>query len=113
MFQIEKQRRLPGADRRAGLGCCPELGIGPVGLRHARGHADRWRSIRSLYGIPMHCEGDVRTYDRTQARQWEAITEHAFFSWKNGQAHGPADLPEAAAELPTRYRIPFSVSGHF
>ena len=37
----------------------------------------------------------------------EAITEQAFFSWKNGQAHGPADLPAAAAELPGRDRAPY------
>ncbi|MDQ0733483.1 hypothetical protein QFZ57_004342, partial [Arthrobacter sp. B1I2] len=37
----------------------------------------------------------------------EAITEHAFFSWKNGQAQGPDNLPEAAAELPSRYREPY------
>lgn len=39
-----------------------------------------------------------------------AITERAFFSWKNGQAHGPDGLPEAAAELPSRYRMPYPVN---
>ncbi len=42
-----------------------------------------------------------------QGRQWDAISEQAFFHWKNGQAHGPDDLPEAAAELPGRYRMPY------
>ena len=40
---------------------------------------------------------------------WDAITEQAFYHWKNGQAQGPADLPEAAAELPSRYRMPYAV----
>jgi hypothetical protein len=48
--------------------------------------------------------GATCTFYRTKARQWGAITEHAFSYWKNGQAHGPADLPEAAAELPSRER---------
>ena len=64
-------------------------------------------SIGNLFGIATYCEGDVTcTYYRTKARLWDAITEQAFFHWKNGQAHGPDDLPEAAAELPSRYRIP-------
>ncbi|MFE4230127.1 hypothetical protein ACFRJ8_19815 [Arthrobacter sp. NPDC056886] len=42
-----------------------------------------------------------------EGRQWDAISEHAFFHWRNGQAHGPDDLPEAAAELPSRYRMPY------
>jgi hypothetical protein len=33
--------------------------------------------------------------------------KHAFFSWTNGQAHGPADLSEAAVELTVRYRGPY------
>lgn len=68
-------------------------------------------SIGNLFGVATYCEGDVTTeYYRTQARQWDAITEHAFFHWKNGQAQGPADLPEAAAELPSRYRMPYTVN---
>lgn len=39
-----------------------------------------------------------------------AITEQAFFSWKNGQAHGPDDLPEASAELPSCSRMPYPVN---
>ena len=67
-------------------------------------------SIGNLFGVATYCEGDVTTtYYRTHARQWDAITELAFFSWKNGQAQGPADLPEAAAELPSRYRMPYVV----
>ncbi|MEV7574338.1 hypothetical protein AB0P28_14695 [Pseudarthrobacter sp. NPDC089323] len=67
-------------------------------------------SIGNLFGIATYCEGDVTcTYYRTKARLWDAITEQAFHSWKNGQAQGPADLPEAAAELPSRYRMPYAV----
>jgi hypothetical protein len=47
---------------------------------------------------------------RTKARFWTAISEQAFFHWKNGQAHGPEDLPEAAAELPSRYRMPCTLT---
>jgi hypothetical protein len=62
-----------------------------------------------LFGVAINCEGDVTTtYYRTQRAQWEAITEHAFFYWKNGQASGPSDLPVAAAELPSRDRMPFT-----
>ncbi|UYY81968.1 hypothetical protein OIT41_02510 [Arthrobacter sp. YA7-1] len=43
------------------------------------------------------------TFYRTKARFWDAISEQAFFHWKNGQAHGPEDLPMAVAELPSRY----------
>ena len=61
----------------------------------------------NLFGMATYCEGDVRTtFYRTKARFWEAITEQAFFHWKNGQAQGPEDLPEAAGELPGRYRRP-------
>ena len=66
-------------------------------------------SIGNLFGVATYCEGDVETtYYRTKARQWDAITEQAFFHWKNGQAHGPDDLPEAATELPSRYRMPYT-----
>jgi hypothetical protein len=68
-------------------------------------------SIGDLFGLATYCEGDVTcAYYRTQARQWDAITEHAFFNWKNGQAQGPGDLPEAAAELPSRYRMPYTLN---
>ena len=61
-----------------------------------------------LFGVASYCEGDVSTsYYRTQAAQWEALTEHAFSSWQLGQAHGPANLPGAAAELPSRDRKPY------
>jgi hypothetical protein len=67
-------------------------------------------SIGNLFGIATYCEGDVTcTYYRTKARLWDAITEQAFYHWKNGQAQGPADLPEAASELPSRYRMPYVV----
>jgi hypothetical protein len=65
-------------------------------------------SIGNVFGVATYCEGDVScTFYRTKARQWDAITEQAFFHWTNGQAHGPDDLPEAAAELPARYRMPY------
>ncbi|EMY34994.1 hypothetical protein D477_006658 [Arthrobacter crystallopoietes BAB-32] len=65
-------------------------------------------AIGDLFGVASYCEGDVTcTFYRTQAAQWEKITEHAFYSWKNGQAHGPTDLPETAADLPARYRGPY------
>jgi hypothetical protein len=74
-----------------------DLGQWPYPMVAARRTAD---SIGNLFGVATYCEGDVScTFYRTTARQWEAITEQAFFHWKNGQAHGPDDLPEAAAEL--------------
>lgn len=66
--------------------------------------------IGNLFGMATYCEGDVRTtFYRTKARFWDAISEQAFFHWKNGQAQGPEDLPMAAAELPSRYRQPCTV----
>ena len=63
---------------------------------------------RVMYGVGTYCEGDTSTtWYRTQAAQWEAITEHAFFSWTMGQAAGPADLPATAAGLPDRDRRPY------
>jgi hypothetical protein len=91
-----------------GWGCDGwDLGQWPYVMVAAIRTAD---SIGNLFGVATYCEGDVATtYYRTQRAQWDAITEHAFFSWKNGQAHGPADLPEAAAELPSRCREPYPV----
>jgi len=64
-------------------------------------------AVGNLFGMATYCEGDVTTtFYRTQARFFDAVSEQAFYHWKNGQAQGPADLPEAAAELPSRYRIP-------
>jgi hypothetical protein len=61
-----------------------------------------------LFGVATYCEGDVScSYYRTQKAQWEEITRHVFFSWKNGQADGPDDLPETAAELPDGNRAPY------
>ncbi|MEV8150549.1 hypothetical protein AB0O52_20695 [Arthrobacter sp. NPDC080073] len=66
--------------------------------------------IGNLFGVATYTEGDVTcTFYRTKAAQWDAITEHAFYWWKNGQAQGPEDLPMAAAELPSRYRQPCTV----
>lgn len=45
-----------------------------------------------------------------QGEIWTAIGERAFFHWKNEQAHGPDNLPEAAVELPSRYRGPCTVT---
>ncbi|UKA77636.1 hypothetical protein [Arthrobacter sp. FW306-07-I] len=85
-----------------------DLGQWPYVMVAATRTADR---IGNLFGVATYCEGDVTcTYYRTKARQWDAITEQAFFHWKNGQAHGPDDLPEAAAELPSRYRMPCTVN---
>ncbi|RNL54885.1 hypothetical protein [Arthrobacter oryzae] len=85
-----------------------DLGQWPYVMVAATRTAD---SIGNLFGVATYCEGDVScTFYRTKARQFEAITEQAFFHWKNGQAHGPDDLPEAAAELPSRYRIPYTVN---
>ena len=81
-----------------------DLGQWPYVMVAATRTADR---IGNLFGVATYCEGDVTcTYYRTKARQWDAITEQAFSHWKNGQADGPADLPETAAELPSRYRMP-------
>ncbi|MGC0239535.1 hypothetical protein [Arthrobacter sp. SD76] len=67
-------------------------------------------SIGNLFGVATYCEGDVTCYwFRTKARQWTEISEQAFLYWKNGQAQGPVDLPESAAELPSRYRMPYIV----
>ncbi|MET3948683.1 hypothetical protein ABIB49_003408 [Arthrobacter sp. UYCu512] len=85
-----------------------DLGQWPYVMVAATRTAD---SIGNLFGIATYCEGDVGcTFYRTKAAQFEAITEQAFFHWKNGQAHGPDDLPEAAAELPSRYRMPYTVN---
>lgn len=63
--------------------------------------------IGNLFGMATYCEGDVTTtWYRTKARWFGAISEQAFFHWTNGQAQGPDDLPAAAAEMPSRYRIP-------
>ncbi|MBT2598038.1 hypothetical protein [Arthrobacter sp. ISL-72] len=66
--------------------------------------------IGNLFGIATYCEGDVTcTFFRKKTQLWDAITEQAFFHWKNGQAQGPEDLPVAAAELPSRYRMPSGI----
>jgi hypothetical protein len=82
-----------------------DLGQWPYVIIAGTRTADR---TGNLFGVATYCEGDVTcTYYRTQRAQWDAITEHAFFSWSNGQAHGPTDLPAAAAELPSRDRAPY------
>lgn len=64
-------------------------------------------STGNLFGVAIYRDGNVTcTYYRTEARQWDEITKHAHYWWKNGQAHGPADLPEDPAELPSRHRQP-------
>lgn len=85
-----------------------DLGQWPYVMVAATRTAD---SIGNLFGVATYCEGDVScSFYRTKVGQFEAITEQAFFHWKNGQAHGPDDLPEAAAELPSRYRMPYTVN---
>ncbi|MFE5840012.1 hypothetical protein [Arthrobacter sp. NPDC056493] len=64
-------------------------------------------SIGNLFGVATYCEGDVTcAFFRTKARQWQEISRHAHFNWTHGQAHGPEDLPENAADMPAKYRQP-------
>ena len=68
-------------------------------------HAD---ASGPLYGYGLYLEGDTETHwFRSQTACHEAITEAVFGFWKLGQSDGPANLPEAAAELPSRYRKPY------
>ncbi|MBP3042903.1 hypothetical protein KKR91_07775 [Arthrobacter jiangjiafuii] len=61
-----------------------------------------------LFGYGLYNEGATETHwFRSQAVCHEAITEAVFDFWKSGQSRGPEDLPEAAAELPSRYRKPY------
>jgi len=65
--------------------------------------------IGNLFGVATYCEGDVTcTFYRSKSEQHEAITTHAHYWWKNGTAHGPANLPETATELPDRDRRPYT-----
>ena len=64
-------------------------------------------AIGNLFGMATYCEGDVkRNVLPDEGPVLGRDHRRGFFHWKNGQAQGPADLPEAAAELPSRYRIP-------
>lgn len=73
-----------------------------AGIRTADG-------IGNLFGVATYCEGDVTcTFYRSKSQQHEAITKHAHYWWKNGTAHGPANLPETATELPDRDRRPYT-----
>jgi hypothetical protein len=61
-----------------------------------------------LFGYGTYVEGDTSTrWFRSQDQCFAAITEEVFFHWKSGQSDGPPDLPEAAVELPSRYRLPY------
>lgn len=61
-----------------------------------------------LYGYGLYIEGDTETHwFRSQTACHVAITEAVFGFWKLGQSNGPEDLPEAAVELPSRYRKPY------
>ena len=61
-----------------------------------------------LYGYGLYIEGETETHwFRSQTACHVAITEAVFGFWKLGQSQGPEDLPEAAAELPSRYRKPY------
>ena len=67
-------------------------------------------SIGNLFGVATYCEGDVScTFYRTKARYWDEISRHAHFWWTSGQAGGPEDLPEKAADMPAKYRQPCTV----
>ncbi|HSN35457.1 MAG TPA: hypothetical protein VLT34_03830 [Arthrobacter sp.] len=82
-----------------------DLGNWPYVMVAATRTAD---SIGNLFGVATYCEGDVScTYYLTKARQWDAISGHPFLQWENGQAHGLDDLPDSAAELSSRYRMPY------
>lgn len=64
---------------------------------------------RPIYGLATYTEGDTGTkWFRDRAALYEAITEHCFFHWKNGQSHGPADLPGHVSELPAAYFRPYA-----
>jgi hypothetical protein len=49
------------------------------------------------------------TFYRTKARFWDAITEQAFSTGRTDKPTARHDLPEAAAELPSRYRMPYVI----
>ena len=82
------------------------LGRWPSAVVAATHTAD---STGKLFGVASYCDGAVTcTYFRTEARQWDEITKHAQYWWKNGPAPAPVDLPEHAADLPSRYRQPYT-----
>ena len=61
-----------------------------------------------LWGMATYCEGDVATtWYRDQKAHWAAVTAEAHFSWVNGQAHGPKDLPEKLEDIPAQYAQPY------
>lgn len=61
-----------------------------------------------LYGLGTYVEGDTSArWFRSREAQHRAITAEAFFHWKNGQADGPADLPEHVADLDPKFCAPY------
>ncbi|RAN79180.1 hypothetical protein B5P43_14695 [Bacillus sp. SRB_336] len=61
-----------------------------------------------LWGMATYCEGDVTTtWHRTQAAHWDAISHHAHFYWKSGQADGPDTLPATAEKMPPEWKRPY------
>ena len=80
-----------------------DAGAWPYVIFATARHDDWYRS--RLFGYGLYIEGDIETHwFRSQVARQEAITEAVFGFWKLGQSDGPPDLPEAAAELPSRYR---------
>ena len=97
------QRTRLGRDSE--LGCDGwDLGQWPYVMVAGIRTADK---IGNLFGLATYCEGDVRTtFYRTKSRFWTAVSEQAFFHWKNGQAQGPDDLPSTFDGMPAKYRQP-------
>ena len=82
-----------------------DAGAWPYIIFTAAKHTD---AAGPLYGYGLYIEGDTETHwFRSQTACHVAITEAVFGFWKLGQSQGPEDLPEAAAELPSRYRKPY------
>jgi transposase-like protein len=82
--------------------------IGPVEIEVPRGQDGSFEPVI----VPTRKRGDgidqiALSLSARGLTTGDAISQQAFFHWKNGQAHGPDDLPEAAAELPSRYRVPY------
>lgn len=61
-----------------------------------------------LFGYGTYVEGGTSSrWFRSQESCFEAITDEVFFHWKNGQSHGPENLPATAAELSSGDRLPY------
>ena len=87
-----------------------DLGMWPYVMVAATRTADHHGE---LFGMAIYCEGDVTTtWYRTQKAHWVAISAHAHFHWRSGQASGPGDLPETAADMPAECAQPFPGWAH-